>query len=148
MLSQTASSTIVAVTPIILGRIIRRQFSGRGPVEHIVDHLSAVEHASVDHLMRRRRVRDCCKPKETYLALPQSLESWHHVIEHLLNAERFPAAGLGDRVLQVEDVDLVETKSRPTTFKRLRYLPRKRDGSRRRILRQPSTQVLTQHIGP
>jgi hypothetical protein len=43
--------------------------------------------------MQRRRVTDCCKPKETYLALlPQSLESWHHVIEHLLNAERFPAA--------------------------------------------------------
>jgi hypothetical protein len=41
--------------------------------------------------MQRRRVTDCCKPKETYLALlPQSLESWHHVIEHLLNAERFP----------------------------------------------------------
>ena len=54
---------------IILCWIILRQCSGRGRVEHIVDHLSAVECARVDHLMQRPRVADCGKPKETRLAL-------------------------------------------------------------------------------
>jgi hypothetical protein len=30
-------------------------------IEHIVDHLSAVEDARIDHLMQRRRVADCVR---------------------------------------------------------------------------------------
>jgi hypothetical protein len=94
---------------IILCRIIRRQLGGRGGVEHIVDRLRAVEGARVDHLMQRRRVADCGEPKETRLALlAQPLERRHHVTEHLSNAESLPAAGLGDRIVQVEDVDPIE----------------------------------------
>ena len=94
---------------IILCRIIRRQPGGRGRIEHIVDHLSAVEGARVDHLMQRRRVADCGEPKKTRLALlAQPLERRHHVTEHLSDAECFPAAGFSDRIVQVEDVDPIE----------------------------------------
>ena len=59
--------------------------------------------------MQRRRVTDCSEPKKPRLALlAQLLERRHYVIEHLSDAERFPAAGLGDRIVQVEDVDPVE----------------------------------------
>src|SRR5215831_14355800 len=76
--------SMVEQPPIILCRIIRRQFGGRGRIEHIVDHLSAVEGACVDHLMQRHRVTDCRKSKETRLALlPQPLERGRHGIEYL-----------------------------------------------------------------
>jgi hypothetical protein len=46
----------------------------------IVDHLSAVECARVDHLMQRRRVADGGEPQETRLSLlAQPLERRHHV---------------------------------------------------------------------
>ena len=94
---------------IILCRIIRRQLGGRGRVEHIVDDLSAVEGARVDHLMQRHGVADCGEPEETRLALlAQQLERRYHVTEHLLDAESLPAAGLSDRIVQVEDVDPIE----------------------------------------
>jgi hypothetical protein len=52
-------------------------------VEHIIDNLSAVEDAGVDHLMQRPRITDCCEPKEARLTLlAQSLERWHHVTKH------------------------------------------------------------------
>jgi hypothetical protein len=38
----------------------------------------------------------------------QPLERRHHITEHLSDAERFPAARFGDRIVQVEDVDPVE----------------------------------------
>jgi hypothetical protein len=57
------------------------------------------------------------KPKEARLPLlAQSLERWHHVTEHLLNAERFSASSFGGRVVQMENVDPFETKSRQTAF--------------------------------
>ena len=72
--------------------------------------------------MQRRRVADGGKPEEARLALlAQPLERRHHVIEHLSDAERFPAAGLGDRIVQVEDVDPIEAQSRQTAFERLRH---------------------------
>ena len=59
--------------------------------------------------MQRRRVADCGEPKKTRLALlPQPLERRHHVTEHLSDAECFPAAGLSDPIVQVEDVDPIE----------------------------------------
>ncbi len=100
---------VIEQPSIILCRIIRRQLGGRGRVEHIVHHLSTVEDARVDHLMQRRRVADCGEPKETCLALlTQPLERRHHITEHLSDAERFPAPALGDRIVQVEDVDPIE----------------------------------------
>jgi hypothetical protein len=54
--------------------------------------------------MQRRRVADCGEPKKARLALlAQPLERRHHIAEHLSDAERFPAAGLGDRIMQVKD---------------------------------------------
>src|SRR5262249_31174726 len=95
---------------IILCRIVRRQRNGRGRIEHIVDHLSAVEGTRVDYLMQRRRVADCGEPKKPRLALlAQSLKRRHYITEHLSDAERFPATGLGDRIVQMEDVDPGET---------------------------------------
>ena len=59
--------------------------------------------------MQRRRVADCGEPKKTRLALlTQPLKRRHHIAEDLSDAERFPAAGLGDRIMQVEDVDPIE----------------------------------------
>ena len=38
------------------------------------------------------------EPKKTHLALlPQPLKRRHHIVEHLSDAERFPAARLGER---------------------------------------------------
>jgi hypothetical protein len=83
---------VIEQPSIILRWIVRWQLAGRGRIEHIVDDLSAVKDAGVNHPMQRRRVTDCCKPKEARLPLlAQSLERWHHVTEHLLNAERFSA---------------------------------------------------------
>ena len=61
--------------------------------------------------MQRRRVADRGESKETGLALlAQPLERRHYLTEHLSDAERFPAAGLGDRIVQVEDVDPIEVQ--------------------------------------
>src|SRR6516162_2171115 len=77
-------SGMIKQPSIILRRIIRRQSGGSGRIEHIVDHLSAVEGARVDHLMQRDRVADCGEPKKTRLALlAQPLERGHHITEHL-----------------------------------------------------------------
>jgi hypothetical protein len=51
-----------------LRRIIRRQPGGCGRIEHVVDHLGAVEGTRVDHSMQRR-VTDCSEPKKPRLAL-------------------------------------------------------------------------------
>src|SRR5262245_34935627 len=78
---------------VILCRIIRRQRGGRGRVEHVVDHLSAVEDARVDHLMQRRRVADCGEPEETRLALlAQLLERGHYLTETMAVAVGICAA--------------------------------------------------------
>ena len=45
-------------------------------------------------------------PSQSVLA--QALERRHHITEHLSDAERFPAARLGDRIVQMEDIDPVE----------------------------------------
>jgi predicted ATPase len=72
-------------------------------IEHIVDHLSAVEDARIDHLMQRRRVADCGEPKKTRLALlTQPLKRRHHIAEHLTipltRLERRAGAALVERV--------------------------------------------------
>ena len=41
--------------------------------------------------------------------------------EHLADAQRFPASGRGDRIVQVEDVDPIEAQSRQTALERLRH---------------------------
>ena len=72
--------------------------------------------------MQRRRVADCGEPEETRLALmAQPLERRHHVTEHLSDAERFAAPSLGDRIVQMEDVDPIAAKPRQTGFERLRH---------------------------
>ena len=48
--------------------------------------------------------------------LTQPFEGWHHVIEHLLDTERFFATGFSDRVVQMEDVDAIATLSRRAAF--------------------------------
>ena len=59
--------------------------------------------------MQRRGVADGGEPEKTRLALlAQPLERRHHITEHLSDAERFPAARLGDRIVQMEDIDPVE----------------------------------------
>src|SRR5215471_20801483 len=104
---------------VILCWIICRQLSRRRRIEHIVDHLSAVEDACVDHLVKRGGFADCGEPKETCLALPTcSLECRHHLTEHLLDTERFPAAVLGDCIMQVEDIDPVTAQSHQAVFER------------------------------
>jgi hypothetical protein len=50
--------------------------------------------------MQRRCVADCGEPKKPRLALlTQPLKRRHYVTEHLSDAKRFPAAGLGDRIV-------------------------------------------------
>jgi len=107
--ADTGCPGMIEQPSIILCRIIRRQLGGRGRIEHIVDHLSAVEGARIDDLRQGRRVADCGEPKKARLALlAQPLERRHYITEHLSDAERFPAAGLGDRIVQVEDIDPIE----------------------------------------
>src|SRR6516165_991266 len=78
--------------PIILCRIIWRQLGGRGGIEHVVDNLSAVEDARFDHLTQRSGVADRRKSKETVLPARVLARVWHHLVEHLPDAERFSAA--------------------------------------------------------
>ena len=63
--ADTGRPGIIKQPSVILCWIIRRQPSGRGRIEHVVDHLSAVEDARVDHLMQRRRVADGGKPEKS-----------------------------------------------------------------------------------
>ena len=107
---------------IVLRRIVRRQSAGSGRVEHVIDHLRAVEDARIDHLMQRRRIADGSQPKETRLALlAQAIEGRHHLAQCLRNAECFSAALLGDRVVQVEDIDPFELQACQAGFERLGY---------------------------
>lgn len=70
--------------------------------------------------MQRRGVADGREPEEARLALlAQPLERRHHLAEHLPDAERCPAARLGDRVVEVDDVDPLELQARETGFERL-----------------------------
>ena len=43
--------------------------------------------------------------------MAQALERRHHVIDHLLDTERFFATGFSDRVVQMEDVDVFATQA-------------------------------------
>ena len=72
--------------------------------------------------MQRSRVADGRDSQETRLALlTQPRKRRHHLIEYLPDAERWPAPHFRDRVVQVEDVDPIETQPRQTAFERLRY---------------------------
>jgi hypothetical protein len=44
--------------------------------------------------------------------LAQPLERRHYLAEHLRGAERFTAAGPGDGIMQVEDVDAIAAQPR------------------------------------
>ena len=58
-------------------------------------------------------------PEETNLALlTQPLERRDHVVEHLPDAQRRSAAFLGNRIVQMKDVDPVKTQPRQTAFER------------------------------
>src|SRR6266436_379185 len=101
---------MIEQSSIILCRIVRRQFLGGRWIEHVVDDLSAVEDARIDHLMERRGVAYCRHPEETNLPLlTQALEGWYHVAEHLSDAQRRSASCLGNRIMQVKDIDPVKT---------------------------------------
>ena len=72
--------------------------------------------------MQRRRLANRRDAEEARLALlAQPLKRWHHLIHHLPHAERWPAPRLGDRVVQVEDVDSIEAQPRQAVFERLCY---------------------------
>ena len=63
--------------------------------------------------MKCRRIPDCGKPEETYLALlAKLLERRHDLTKYLLDTERFLTTGFGDRAVQMKDVDAVATQSR------------------------------------
>src|SRR6185369_4809151 len=63
--------------------------------------------------MKRVRVADCGQPEKTCLTLlPQPLERRHYILEDLPNTKRVPATGLGDRVVQMENVDMIAAQSR------------------------------------
>src|SRR5260370_22509502 len=85
---------VIEQSSIILCRIVRRQFLGGRWIEHVVDDLSAVEGACINHLMQCRRVAYCRNPEEASLPLlTQALERWHHVVEHLAHAQPQSASG-------------------------------------------------------
>src|SRR5258707_7987779 len=64
----------------------------------------------------------CRNPEETSLPLPaQALERWYHVLEHLSDAQCRSASCLGNRIVQVKDVDLVKTQSCQAAFERHGY---------------------------
>src|SRR2546430_1467275 len=95
---------------IILCRIVRRNFLAGGWIEHFVAALSAVEGACINHLMQCRRVAYRRNPQEASLPLlTQALERWYHVAENLSDAQRQSAACLGNRIVQVKDIDPVKT---------------------------------------
>src|SRR5260370_26757715 len=101
---------VIEQSSIILCRIVRRQCVGGRWIEHVVDDVSAVEGACIDHLMQRRRVAYCRNPEETNLPLlTQALEGWYHLAEHLSDAQRQSASCLGNRIVQMKDVDPVKT---------------------------------------
>ena len=71
--------------------------------------------------MQRRGVADRRDPEEADLALlAQPLERRHHLVEHLPDAQRRSAAGLGNRIVQMKDVDPVKPQPRQTAFERRR----------------------------
>jgi hypothetical protein len=60
--------------------------------------------------MQCRGVAYCRNPEETsFPLLTQALERWYYVAEHLSDAQRQSASCLGNRIVQVKDVDLVTT---------------------------------------
>ncbi len=71
--------------------------------------------------MQCRRIAERRDPEEADLPLlAQALERRHHLVEHLPDAERRSAAVLGDRIVQMKDVDPVKTQPRQTAFERCR----------------------------
>jgi hypothetical protein len=48
--------------------------------------------------------------------LPQPLEARHDILEDLPGTERLPATRIGDRVVQMEDVDLVAAQRSQAAF--------------------------------
>src|ERR1700681_335325 len=53
--------------------------------------------------------------------MTQPLERWYDVAEHLSDAQRRSASCLGNRIVQVKDVDAVKTQPRQTAFERHRH---------------------------
>ena len=71
--------------------------------------------------MQCRRVAERRNPEETNLALlAQALERRHHLVEHLPDAQRRSAAVLGNRIVQMKDVDPVKPQPRQAAFERCR----------------------------
>src|SRR4051794_28510354 len=72
--------------------------------------------------MQSRRVAKRRDSEETnFSLLTQALERRHHIVEHLPDTQRRSASALGDRIVQVEDIDPVETQSRQAAFERYSY---------------------------
>ena len=64
-------------------------------------------------------VAECRYPEEANLPLlAQPLERRHHLVEHLPDAERRSAAVLGNRIVQMKDVDPVKPQPRQTALER------------------------------
>jgi hypothetical protein len=58
--------------------------------------------------LKHRRIADRGQPEEARLTLlPQPLKRRHHIVEDFSDTERVPATGVGDRVVQMEDVDMI-----------------------------------------
>ena len=115
------AARVIEQPPIVLRRIIRRQRCRGRRIEHVVDHLRAVEFAGVDDLVQRRRFADRGEAEKAGLAcLPQTLEGRHDLVQHLAHPERVPAAALRNRVMQVEDIDPLEPQPRQTAVERPR----------------------------
>ena len=117
--ADTRRLRMIEETAIILCReICRHAARGRG-VEHIVNHLRAIEEARVDDLLERVRVSDGGKAEELHLALPpQPVERGHHLVEHLPNAQRFLPAFRRDRVVQIKDAHALEAEASQASFQR------------------------------
>ncbi len=71
--------------------------------------------------MQRRGVADGRDPEEANLALlAQAFERRHHVAENLPDAQRRSVLFLGNRIVQMKDVDPVEMQPGKTAFQRCR----------------------------
>ena len=72
--------------------------------------------------MQCLRVTDCRDPEEAdFSLLTQALECRYDFAEHLSDAKRRSVFCPGNRIVQMEDIDVIETQSDETAFQRYRH---------------------------
>ena len=107
---------------VVLRRIARRQSLTRRRVEHVVTDLRAVEFFGIDDPQQRRGIADRSDAEEPRLAgLTQRFKRRNHLIQHLIGAERVTAAVHRDRIVQMENVDMIHLQPRQAAIQRLRH---------------------------